>query len=67
MSQTALLDDVLGREEFSSGAYRTFQVPVQRIADLTRLQLADFAGDLPERPEATTLPHEILHDQDIIL
>jgi endonuclease G, mitochondrial len=68
LSQTALLDDVLGREEFSFGAYRTFQVPVQRIADLTGLQLADFvAADPLERLEATTLPREVLREQDIIL
>jgi endonuclease G, mitochondrial len=68
LSQTSLLDDVVGREDFSYGAYRTFQVPVQRIADLTGLDLDNLvAADPLERLEATALPREILRDQDIIL
>jgi endonuclease G len=68
LSQTALLGDVVGREDFSFGAYRTFQVPVRRIAGLTGLDLDNFvAADPLERLEATALAREILRDQDIIL
>lgn len=44
LSQQTLLQDVVP-EVFSYGAYRTYQVPVRRIEDLTRLsfnQLRDF-------------------------
>jgi endonuclease G, mitochondrial len=68
LSQAALLDDVVTHEEFTFGAYRTFQVPVRRIATLTGLTLDAFvAADPLERLEATALPREILRTQDIIL
>lgn len=68
LSQTALLDEVTGAEAFSFGAYRTFQVPVRRIADLTGLNLDTYiAGDPLERLEATALPRELLRHAYIIL
>jgi endonuclease G len=68
LSQTALLADVATTEAFSFGAYRTFQVPVQRVADLTGLDLSRFAdGDPLQRLEATPLPRELLRLQDIVL
>jgi endonuclease G len=71
LSQEDLLSDleaVLVPEEFSYGAYRTFQVPVRRIAELTGLGLdPHIAGDPLERLEATPLPRELIRPQDLIL
>jgi endonuclease G, mitochondrial len=67
LSQAALLDD-LGPEEFSFGAYRTFQVPVARLARLTGLDLAAFAaGDPLGTLETTPLPRELIRLDDIVL
>ena len=55
-------------EEFSYGAYRTFQVPVRRIAALTGLGLdPHIAADPLERIEATPLPRELIRREDLIL
>ncbi|WP_223173671.1 DNA/RNA non-specific endonuclease [Georgenia yuyongxinii] len=67
LSQAAFLDD-LGPEEFSFGAYRTFQVPVTRLARLTGLDLAAFAaGDPLGALETTPLPRELIRLDDIVL
>ena len=48
-------------EAFSFGAFRTFQVPVRRIAELTGLGLEPhIAADPLERLEATPLPRELI-------
>lgn len=69
LSQEALLDEfVTGLEEFSFGAYRTFQVPVRRVAELTGLDLqASIAGDPLERLESASLPRQILRKEDLLL
>ena len=68
LSQAALLDELEGDEAFSYGAYRTFQVPVRRIAGLTGLVLdPHVAADPLERLEATPLPRELIRPQDLIL
>lgn len=69
LSQEALLDEfATAPEEFSFGAYRTYQVPVRRIAELTALDLHPYiAADPLERLEATPLPRMILRPDDIIL
>jgi endonuclease G len=69
LSQEALLEDfAVAPEEFSFGAYRTFQVPVRRIADLTGLDLTPHIGADPlDRLKATVLPREILRPEDILL
>lgn len=69
LSQEALLEEFAARaEEFSFGAYRTFQVPVRRIAALTGLELqAHIAADPLERLRVTVLPRELLRPQDILL
>ncbi|BAH53692.1 DNA/RNA non-specific endonuclease [Rhodococcus opacus] len=69
LSQAALLDEFAeGEEAFSYGAYRTFQVPVRRIARLTGLDLdAYVAADPLERIEASSLPRELIRPQDLIL
>jgi endonuclease G, mitochondrial len=68
LSQAALLEGLETLEEFSYGAYRTFQVPVRRIAALTGLGLdPHIAADPLERYEATPLPRELIRQQDLIL
>ena len=69
LSQAALLDEFAeGEEAFSYGAYRTFQVPVRRIAQLTGLVLDTYiAADPLERIEASALPRELIRPQDLIL
>ncbi|MEN0134085.1 MAG: hypothetical protein AAGC80_02995 [Rhodococcus sp. (in: high G+C Gram-positive bacteria)] len=69
LSQAALLDEFAeGEEAFSYGAYRTFPVPVRRIAGLTGLGLDPYvAADPLERIEANSLPRELIRPQDLIL
>jgi endonuclease G, mitochondrial len=68
LSQAALLDGIESAEEFSYGAYRTFQVPVRRIAALTGLGLdPHIAADPLERLEAAPLPRELIRREDLIL
>jgi endonuclease G len=68
LRQAALLDGLEAVEEFSYGAYRTFQVPVRRIAQLTGLGLdPHVAADPLERLEAAPLPRELLRPADLIL
>ena len=55
-------------ESFSFGAYRTFQVPVRRIACLTGLDMAPYiAADPLERLETTGLPRELVQMEHILL
>jgi endonuclease G, mitochondrial len=75
LSQRSLLDEFLTErapgtlpESFSYGAYRTFQVPVRRIAALTGLDLAAYiAADPLERLETTGLPRELVQLDHILL
>jgi endonuclease G len=68
LSQASLLDDLESDEAFSYGAYRTFQVPVRRIAQLTGLGLdPHVAADPLEHLEATPLPRELIRPGDLIL
>jgi endonuclease G len=68
LSQAALIDDLPTEEAFSYGAYRTFQVTVRRIAELTGLGLAPYiAADPLERMEATPLPRELIRPEDLLL
>jgi endonuclease G len=75
LSQKSLLDEfrtvrTAGQlpESFSYGGYRTFQVPVRRIADLTGLDLATYvAADPLERLETTGLPRELVQVEHILL
>ncbi|MGW6376991.1 DNA/RNA non-specific endonuclease [Rhodococcus sp. NPDC055112] len=69
LSQAALLDEFAeGEESFSFGAYRTYQVPVRRIAALTGLGMGTyFAADPLERIEASGLARELVRPQDLIL
>jgi endonuclease G len=55
-------------ESFVYGGYRTFQVPVRRVADLTGLDLAAYvAADPLERLETTGLPRELVQVEHILL
>ncbi|WP_077040216.1 DNA/RNA non-specific endonuclease [Rhodococcus sp. MTM3W5.2] len=69
LSQAALLDEFAeGEESFSFGAYRTYQVPVRRIAALTGLGMGTYvAADPLERIEASGLARELVRPQDLIL
>jgi endonuclease G len=68
LSQSALLDDLPTEEAFSFGAFRTFQVPVRRIAELTGLLLEPHAAADPlERLESMPLPRELIRASDLIL
>ena len=68
LSQAALLEELESDREFSYGAYRTFQVPVRRIAKLTGLRLdPQIAADPLERLESTPLPRELIRREDLIL
>jgi endonuclease G, mitochondrial len=75
LSQESLLDEFRTErmpgtlpESFSYGAYRTFQVPVRRIAALTGLDLAPYiACDPLERFETTGLPRELVQLDNILL
>lgn len=69
LSQEALLDEfATGPEEFSFGAYRTFQVPVRRITEMTGLGLSPYiAGDPLERLETRSLPRQILRPEDLLV
>ena len=68
LSQAALLGDLPADESFSYGAYRTFQVPVRRIAELTGLGLEPhIAADPLERIESVPLPRELIRPADLLL
>ena len=75
LSQESLLDEFRTArtpgtlpESFSYGAYRTFQVPVRRIAGLTGLDLVQYiAADPLERFETTGLPRELVKLEHILL
>ncbi len=75
LSQESLLDEFRTERttgmlpaSFSYGAYRTFQVPVRRIAALTGLDLTAYiAGDPLGRFETTGLPRELVKLDHILL
>jgi endonuclease G, mitochondrial len=68
LSQAALLEELRTREPFSYGAYRTFQVPVRRVAAMTGLGLAPHvAADPLERMRAAPAPRELVGPEDLVL
>jgi endonuclease G len=69
LSQEALIHGLeFVPEEFSYGAYRTYQVSVRRIEDLTRLSFGALADADPfARVEAMTAANEITHPRRLIL
>jgi endonuclease G len=68
LSQATLIDGLVSEEAFSYGAYRTFQIPVRGIADLTGLDLTPhIAADPLERLETTPAPREVNTPGDLVL
>ena len=68
LSQASLLGDLPAEAGFSYGAYRTFQVPVRRIAGLTGLGLEPhIAADPMERMEPAPVPRELVRPADLLL
>ncbi|HEX6360827.1 DNA/RNA non-specific endonuclease [Actinophytocola sp.] len=69
LSQAALLDDLeAAQAEFSYGAYRTFQVRVSRVEDLTRLSFGTLRDADPlARMEAMPSLREINQLRQIVL
>jgi endonuclease G len=66
LSQATLIADLPGNEDFSYGAYRTYQVPVSRIAALTGLDLTPYtAADPLGHLEAAPLPREVVDPEDL--
>lgn len=68
LSQAALIAGLPGEEEFSYGAYRTYQVPVRSIGTLTGLNLdAHVRADPLEGREAFPVPREVVRPEDLVL
>lgn len=67
LSQAALLADLEAVEEFSYGAYRTFQVPVARVALLADLDMAVLEAADPLAGLEATRAREVRGPDDLIL
>ena len=73
LSQEALIAGLeVAPEEFSYGAYGTYQVPVRRIEGLTGLSLGELPSVDPLETEAAgdeaaRLPREVTSPADLIL
>ncbi len=69
VSQASLLKDLETVEEFSYGAYRTFQVQVARVAELTGLSFGSLEAvdPLASGHETATAPREVTTYTDLIL
>jgi len=69
LSQASLLADLETEEEFAYGAYRTYQVQIARIAELTGLSFGSLenADPLAAGLEATPALREVRSDADLVL
>ncbi|HEY3469710.1 MAG TPA: endonuclease, partial [Amycolatopsis sp.] len=68
LSQEELIKGLEVAGEFSYGAYRTYQVPVRRIADLTGLSFGELPDADPlERLESTGVVREVAGPADLVL
>ncbi len=68
LSQEKLIHGLESVEEFSYGAYRTFQVPVARVARLSGLSFGNLASADPLHGlESTELFHEVGSPADLVL
>ncbi|KDN18078.1 DNA/RNA non-specific endonuclease [Amycolatopsis rifamycinica] len=68
LSQAELIQGLEAATEFDYGAYRTYQVPVTRIAELTGLSFGDLpAADPLTRFESTNPAQEIRTPADLVL
>ena len=69
LSQEALLDEfATAPESFTFGAYRTYQVPVRRIGDISDLDLSAYiSADPLEHIESSHTARELIRTEDLIL
>jgi endonuclease G len=70
LSQRELLQDLRrAREPFSYGAYRTYQAPLTRIEELTKLSFGTLveADPLVQRGRAAEAPRELSRYEDAVL
>ena len=67
LSQAELIEGLEADEEFSYGAYRTFQVPVARIQDLTGLTFGELVRADPLDGEEAAVLREIAGPEDLRL
>ncbi|HEY3464752.1 MAG TPA: DNA/RNA non-specific endonuclease [Amycolatopsis sp.] len=68
LSQEELIKGLEVAGEFSYGAYRTYQVPVRRIAELTGLSFGELPDADPlERLESTGVVREVAGPADLVL
>jgi endonuclease G, mitochondrial len=68
LSQATLIEGLESVEEFSYGAYRTFQVPVTKVEELTGLSFGPLvASDPLARLESTDLAREVVAPGDVVL
>jgi endonuclease G, mitochondrial len=69
LSQEQLIKGLeIAPEAFSYGAYRTYQVPVRRIEDLTGLSFGSLADADPlGREEAAVPAREVRHPEELLL
>lgn len=67
LTQLERLDAARVPDDFSYGAYRTFQVPITTVERLTKLSFALSHADPLDRLEAVVPAREIRRDSDVIL
>lgn len=69
LSQSDLISGLRTREPFSYGAYRTYQVPVRKIEELTSLSLGALADHDPlaRERDVTPRPRELDRFEDAVL
>lgn len=68
LSQESLIEGLESTAPFSYGAYKTFQVPIRQVEDLTGLSWGALTESDPlEKIEATAAPREITSPASLIL
>ena len=67
LSQSDLISGLRTREPFSYGAYRTYQVPVRRIEEVTGLSFGTLADADPLARERGVTPRELDSFEDAVL
>lgn len=67
LSQSDLITGLRTREPFSYGAYRTYQVPVRRIEELTGLSFGSLVDADPLARERGVTPRELDRFEDAVL
>lgn len=69
LSQAQLIEGVRTREPFSYGQYRTYQVPIRKVEELTKLSFGPLADADPLQRErgVTPQPRELDRFEDAVL